>query len=216
MFWLSALYACFSKREVSKREEVVDNIVDNIVTKSLDRLVKVHAINSADTEVYKFGIEVTLLKIIHYTSYFLISLWMKRVFEGVIIISVYYGFRCNVGGYHAKTRIGCYIFSCLAVFISLLAVDYNISPLAMIIIALINLVVLISLPAVSNENRKVEPEEEELFRRRLYRVTFLFIAAFIVTSILQGWSLVWLYTIGLILASLLLVLGRIVLLINPK
>lgn len=95
-------------------------VTEILVEKILGNLIESNSIDVADVEIYKFGIETTLLKALHYTSYFLMALYMNKVFEFTIIFTVFYIFRRNTGGYHARTRIGCYLFSCVAIFLSFL------------------------------------------------------------------------------------------------
>ena len=93
----------------------------NLIDKIAYRLVADNSIDFADVEAYKFGLDVTILKVFHYISYIAIALCMKKYLEFVIIFAVLYAFRRNTGGFHAKTKVGCYLFSCAVIFLSLLA-----------------------------------------------------------------------------------------------
>ena len=88
---------------------------DYLVEKAVNCLVKENTASPEDVDIYRFGVEVTFLKIMHLFSDFLIAVCMKKVPEFLMIFGIFCAFRRNTGGYHAKTRVGCYVFSCLAV-----------------------------------------------------------------------------------------------------
>lgn len=52
-----------------------------------------------------------------------IAFLMNRATECVIILAIFCLFRQNAGGYHAKTRVGCYVFSCAMIIVALLVID---------------------------------------------------------------------------------------------
>lgn len=79
-------------------------------------MVKDGIILESEQDIYDFGIECLLLKLIHYISYITIAVMMQQVFDLFVMACAFYPIRVNAGGYHARTRIGCYFVSCLTVF----------------------------------------------------------------------------------------------------
>lgn len=182
-------------------EVIVDKIVDN--------LIENHSIDAADVDAYKFGVEATMLKALHYTSYLVIALCMDKLLEFAIIFAVFYIFRRNTGGFHARTRIGCYLFSCTVIFLSLFATELSFAWWGMTAISILDLIVLLILSPVQHINRKLDAEDIACFRRRLKIISIAFLIIYAVTSGLGGLYLVKLYTIGATMVTLLTVLGKL-------
>lgn len=185
----------------SVSEVLVDKIVDN--------LIKNNSIDAADVDAYKFGVEVTMLKALHYVSYLVIALCMDKLLEFAIIFAVFYIFRRNTGGFHTQTRIGCYLFSCAAIFLSLFATELYFAWWGMMAISILDLIVLLILSPVQHVNRKLDAEDIACFRRRLKIISLAFLIIYAATSGLGGLYLVKLYTIGATMVTLLTVLGKL-------
>lgn len=179
------------------------------IDKIADQLVEDQTIDVADVEAYKFGIEVTILKVIHYVSYIAIALCMRKLFELVIIFAIFCSFRRNTGGFHAKTRLGCYVFSCAVIFLSLFATELSFAWWGMTAVSVLDLIVLLILSPVQHINRKLDAEDIACFRRRLKIISLTFLIIYAVTSGLGGLYLVKLYTIGATMVTLLTVMGKL-------
>lgn len=182
---------------------------EHFVDKIANKLVADHTIDATDIETYKFGIEVTILKVIHYVSYIAIALCMRKFLEAVVIFAVLYTFRRNTGGFHAKTRLGCYVFSCAVIFLSLFATELNFAWWGMTTVSVLDLIVLLIISPVQHINRKLDVEDIACFRRRLKIISLTFLIIYAVTSGLGGLYLVKLYTIGATMVTLLTVMGKL-------
>lgn len=181
----------------------------NLIDRITYGLVEDESIDAADVEAYKFGLEVTILKAIHFVSYIAIALCMKKFFEFIIIFALFYVFRRNTGGFHAQTRIGCYLFSCAVIFLSLLVTELSFAWWGMAVVSVLDLIVLLILSPVQHINRKLDAEDIACFRRRLKIISLAFLIIYAVTSGLGGLYLVKLYTIGATMVTLLTVLGKL-------
>lgn len=172
-------------------------------------LVRDNSIDAADVEAYKFGLEVTILKALHYVSYVVIALCMKKILEAVIVFVVLYAFRRNTGGFHAKTRIGCYLFSCAVIFLSLFATELSINWWSAATISFLDIIVLLVLSPVQNSNRNLDTEDIEYFRHRLRILSAIICVVYIITIGLGGGCFITLYTIGLTMNTFLTILGKL-------
>lgn len=185
----------------SVSEALIDKIVDN--------LIENNSIDAADVDAYKFGVEATMLKALHYTSYLVIALCMDKLLEFAIIFAVFYLFRRNTGGFHAQTRIGCYLFSCAVISLSLFATELSFTWWGMTAASVLDLIALLILSPVQHINRILNAEDIACFRRRLKIISLFFLVIYAVTSGLGGLYLVKLYTIGATMVTLLTVLGKL-------
>lgn len=185
------------------------NVSEVVVDKIIENLMENNSIDAADVEVYKFGVEATLLKALHYTSYLVIALYMNKLLEFAVIFAVFYIFRRNTGGFHAKTRIGCYLFSCAVIFFSLFATKLSFGWWGMTTVALLDLIVLLVLSPVQHCNRKLDTEDIVCFQRRLKIISLVFVIVYAVTTKMGGMYLIELYTIGLTMVTLLTIMGKL-------
>lgn len=81
-----------------------------------NRLVSAGIVKSEDFEVYLFGIENTILKLIHMVSYVTLGIMLGKLPELVVFLAAFIPLREYSGGFHAKTPLRCYIVSCFTVF----------------------------------------------------------------------------------------------------
>ena len=181
----------------------------NLIDKIAYRLVADNSIDFADVEAYKFGLDVTILKVFHYISYIAIALCMKKYLEFVIIFAVLYAFRRNTGGFHAKTKVGCYLFSCVVIFLSLLATGVSFSWWGAVMLSILDIIALLILSPVQNSNRNLDTDDIEYFRHRLRILSVIFLVVYIATIRLKAEHFITLYTIGLTMDTFLTILGKL-------
>ena len=65
------------------------NVSEILVNRILEKLIENDSIDVEDVEVYKFGVETTLLKALHYSSYVLIALCRNKFVEFAIFFAVF-------------------------------------------------------------------------------------------------------------------------------
>ncbi|MDE7445140.1 MAG: accessory gene regulator B family protein [Lachnospiraceae bacterium] len=143
----------------------------------LSQLIKLNIIDSEDEEIYRFGLEGISLKLIHYLSYFLIAVLLHEWMRFLIFLSAFLLLRKNAGGYHAKTKIGCYASSCLTVLCMVICIKESacwkdIVPVAGILMVLADIAIF-ALAPLGNRNRILDWEESVAFRRRSYAFLIL-------------------------------------------
>lgn len=182
--------------------------MDWLIGKILKQLESENYVEKDELEIYAFGLECTLLKLVHMVSYILIGLCMDSFLSLVVSGSVLISIRRKAGGYHAKTRLGCYMFSCGIVFllclVNRLSVSYHLSICEIVVTDIL----ILFLAPVENENRKLEPNEKVLFQRQV-RCRLVIINGMIAVLGLAGLNSVFAYCLGngVVFAGVLLVLG---------
>ena len=143
----------------------------------LNQLIKLNIIDSEDEEIYRFGLEGISLKLIHYLSYLLIAVLLHEGMRFLIFFSAFLLLRKNAGGYHAKTKGGCYVSSCITVLCMTICIKEavgwrNLIPVTGILTVLADIVIF-ALAPLGNRNRILEQEEIIAFRRRSYAFLIL-------------------------------------------
>ncbi|MBD5543342.1 MAG: accessory gene regulator B family protein [Lachnospiraceae bacterium] len=140
--------------------------MDRLVRGILLKIQTEELVDKEDIEIYQFGLECILLKLIHIASYLLIGICMGEVFSLLVSGSILIPLRRKAGGYHAKTRMGCYIFSCFVVCLLCLFNKVTIAPIVGIIGLVVADTLILMFAPVENENRMLEPDEKILFRKQ--------------------------------------------------
>lgn len=130
-------------------------------------------ISDDDIQLYRFGIECFLLKVINFVSYFFIGFLMKMPIETLIIGLVVIPLRRSAGGYHAKTKIGCYAFSC-TVLLSMLCMCKILSVYSIwYILEVGSNIIILKYAPLDNENKKLDDIEKKYFRKNTYIILVL-------------------------------------------
>lgn len=162
--------------------------VERLTGKIVEGLLADKAIDAAEAEAYRFGVEVMLLKAAHIVSYVLIAAAMKKIPEFLILFSVLSVFRRNTGGFHAKTRMGCYVFSCTVIAAGLLLTEgfRYAEPWQIHCFVAAGLVVMWYLTPIEHKNRKLDPEEVLFFRRRQVWDSIIFLILYSIMWVAAG------------------------------
>lgn len=179
-----------------------------LITNILLRMELSGLINKEDEEVYQFGLECLFLKIIHYSSYLFIGHILHMTITLLVSGVAFMPLRSKAGGYHAKTRIGCYLFSCVVVALVCMLNKFEYSKwVAISVLCIINGIIYLFAP-VENSNRILLLEEKQEFRCQA--LIFLIITdAIIALAILKGWHIYqWLLN-GLLAAACLILIGKV-------
>lgn len=175
----------------------------------LNTLLKRAIISEEDMEIYQFGLECIVLKCINYASYILIAITMDMFTELLLLICTFIPLRKNAGGFHAKTRKGCYLISCFMVVISLFICNIEISKNTWFMLLMIANIIIILLAPIDNENRKMDITEKRYFRKRTLIYLGIINAICILSITYQTNMKYQCFFVGVMLSAVLLVLGRI-------
>lgn len=136
----------------------------------LKRLEEKGVIQGEEIEIYSFGLECLFLKLITLISYLIIAVIIKKLYEFVIIMFVFVPLRRSAGGYHAKTRFGCYLVSCLTLIVILFISSINIEQYMLIILLMVADIIFCFMSPVDNENKRMEDNEIIYFRVRTRKI----------------------------------------------
>lgn len=136
----------------------------------IEKLVSNKIISEEEIQIHKFGMECLLLKLIHCISYLCIAICMNMLLEFLVIGFVLVALRRNAGGYHAKTKLRCYLFSCFYVFMILLLVKMTMNHfLWWGVFALSDIIIFFRSP-VDNGNKRLDQTEYQHFRKKSRKI----------------------------------------------
>ena len=89
--------------------------MNKIIDRASEYLVAQRAIDPKDTAIYRYGMEMMFLTIAEVASILLIAAFVGNFFETFLYFLAFIPLRLFAGGYHATTRLRCYLLS-LAVY----------------------------------------------------------------------------------------------------
>lgn len=182
----------------------MDRLLENVIS----RMRAKGLLKENEEDIYRFGLECLLLEVLHYLSYIIIGFVMRMTIPLIVTAVVLIPLRRKSGGFHARTRSGCYLFSCTIVVVVCL-LDKIIFPvwLCITIIFGANTIILAFAP-IENENRTLDHEERKKFRKQALIVLALADIAIIISYKNNIEVCQWLLN-GMMVATLLNLAGEI-------
>ncbi len=178
----------------------------------LNQMLRLHIIDSEEVEIYRFGLEGLLLKIVHYISYLLIAVFGGEVLQFLLFFAAFLILRKSAGGYHAKTKTGCYLVSCLTVAAEVISIKFiptwKYAAETGLILMIAADSIIIRIAPLGNRNRDLDEEEVRYFRKRTLMI--LAVENLIIFLLVITGQIYWAISV------LLAVLCQMVLLISEK
>lgn len=165
-------------------------------------------ISESEEDVYYFGLECLFIKLIHYSSYILIGAFLRMLIPMLISAMVLISLRRKSGGFHARTRSGCYLISCFVVVVVCL-LDKVVFPLWLGAVTILGAnVIIFAFAPIENENRILDYDEKKKFRKQTLMILALADVAIIISHKNHIEVCQWLLN-GMMVAALLNLAGEI-------
>lgn len=150
---------------------------------------KLNAINPMTTdelEVCKFGVYHDLYMVLNVLTSLVIGVLMHMIPETVALNVAYIAVRVHAGGHHAPNPIRCYINSTVLLIVDLLLIRYiRISWVLLAILFLIALVVIWFMAPVESQNRPLDAEEIQVFKKRTRMVLVIEAVIFLCSLVIR-------------------------------
>lgn len=155
----------------------------------LNRWIKIGVKNSLIAEGNEELVEYGLYQLITYILFFVCQLIILKIFHcilgGVIFITAFVVLRRFIGGYHANTRIMCFIYSnALSLFYGIFS-RIHIDEKKIIIALLMAVVILLILAPVDNANKKLSSDEFIKYKNKARIVLFAELAIIMVSRLMS-------------------------------
>lgn len=151
--------------------------MDAIIRKITCYLARNEAIAQEDADIYEYGLYILISDLIDFGITFLAAFLIGMVPHTLLYYIAFVGLRRVAGGYHASTRIGCFVISMIAWLISVLLIRLTASCIPLSVgYAFVSCLVIWLFAPVENSNNPITPEET-VRMRRLSRIYVLVLAA---------------------------------------
>ena len=171
-------------------------------------------LDNDNREIIRYGLEILFIKIVFSMCALLIAFSLHCFRECIVFLIAFSAIRTSAGGYHAKTRIQCFVMSMFMIIINIGAVNlvahyislyYYLAPLA-----LISVVAIWFLSPVDTENRPLDADEKIRFKKRTRILLCLELVSVIIMEILNLRIIVSEILLATIFMAVLLIMELIV------
>lgn len=124
-------------------------------------LVTKGIVTEADAPIYAYGFEVMFARLFTFGSIFFVAACVGNFFETLLFFTAFMVLRIYAGGYHAATRVRCYLISLLmyiifSVMLVVIPVQWYLS-LAVLVVIIALICIALWAPVI-HKNRSISPE----------------------------------------------------------
>lgn len=141
--------------------------MDKIALRISEILLEANIIKEKDIAVCKYGIVLFLTSVLEVGAVLILSLFAGNFLETVIFFAGFLPIRIYAGGYHANTKLGCFLvlLGTYAVFSVLLMLgNQEIYQDAMIAVPIINIICMYLWSPLLHKNKNLNKSEIKKFR----------------------------------------------------
>lgn len=161
------------------------------------------SVNEEDREIIHYGMECMLAKLINILLPLPAVLYMKAEKEYLLFLILFGILRTKVGGYHADTRLRCFILSYLMIMAAIIWTSIG-STYSLLWILLTEAIIYIIAP-VDTENKRLNKDDKRYYRK-IYAGWLIPIDAVLVISLYMGYT-IYARVLQIVLLCLLMLLA---------
>ena len=181
-----------------------------VCEKATDLMVQNEIISSEDREIYVYGLKQGSILLINILTTLLIGFVFNKTTETIIFLASYIPLRIYAGGYHARTQMGCYIFSIVMIISVLLAIEFiPWTNFICIIISMVSALIIFFLSPVEDTNKPLDAAEVKVYGKKAKVILGLELGVLVLMMTFGMKSVVVSMVISLIVLSFMLILGKV-------
>ena len=167
-------------------------------------------ISPDDVEIVEYGLENLGSSMLGMLITLLIGYCFDFLLGSFLLWLLILPLRKNAGGFHAKTKVRCLMFSTAILLVSIICFVQSGWPVeGYILIMAISAVVIFIMAPVENNNKHLDQTEQKVYRRRTRMILTLECMLFIFALVLNLKELVVVIAIDFFIVSVSLLAGRI-------
>lgn len=159
--------------------------MDTLIAKIVDYFAQNEAIDREDAEIYGYGLYFIISDVIDFAITFIAAFLIKAFPQTILYYIAFIGLRRCAGGYHASTRIRCFMISMITWFVSIMLIRLT-SSLTLLsgMLALMSCVVIWLYSPVEHSNNPLT--SEQAVRMRKTSIVYVLILTFAVCATVIG------------------------------
>lgn len=183
--------------------------LSDLITQSL---LKRKVISDDEQELYDYGLFMMISYVVFFVISMLFGIALNIPFSSILFYISFCLVRNFAGGIHANSEIKCDIITTMSIFISEILIkifiDYCLVSLAFVML-IISSVCLCVFKPVTTSQKKISQQEKLHFHKKVIALTVLALIISTMSMILGIYSITIAFSIGLSLASILLIFGKV-------
>ena len=189
--------------------------MDKLIDKIIDEMKKGNAItdDEENEEIVRLGLELMITKAIFAIVIVIVGLLMGCFFESVVFAISFSLLREYGGGYHAETRIKCFLLSFITLVVSLgiiiLAKNLPVLTLPFITVSIISAIYILCKAPIDTANKRLDKDDIRVYgnKTRVLTVILLFVAVLLLYFGIN--NLAFAVLTGIIIEVYLMIKGQI-------
>ena len=161
--------------------------MNHIVKSIVNEWVKAGVIDESDSPLYYFGLYEGGIFVIEVLVTFVIASIMQSLWVGIIFFLAFFSIRRFSGGFHAETRVRCFIVSVFIVVGAMkgIALLCSCHSFHLVLISAICSVVIGIMSPIGNEKRTLTTQERMIHKRRLLLILLCELVFSIILALLE-------------------------------
>lgn len=165
-------------------------------------------INEEEKEIVEYGLEMIGNMMLGIGIVSVIGLLQQCVWESLTLWVILVPLRKNAGGYHAKTRGRCFIFSTVIIFMAVMCIknDWH-KPIYTMILVIFSLIIF-SFAPVDTANKELGYQEICIYRKRTRVILLMDCILYLVAGMNQWMMLRKIISMAVMISGLLVLLGK--------
>lgn len=144
--------------------------MDKLLNKTMEFLYKNEKMDEEQASIIKYGLEILILKIIFFSAMLIVGLLLRSFWECLFFMALFIPLRTNAGGYHAKTRMQCFVQSILMTSVIIIMVKisnlYTYAVISLLAFAVIAIPFIWILAPIDTKNKRLDEDERRIFKKR--------------------------------------------------
>lgn len=179
--------------------------MDKVASKITEHLLLMDVIDQKDAAIYCYGLEVLLLSLLEIISILCLALLVGNFFETLFYFAAFIPLRLFAGGYHASTRLRCYLLSLFVygIFTWLLTnfpSEHRL--LFSVVVAGFSGVVIFLFAPVIHPNRYCEGSESKFLKKTSWKIVLMEMILILVGCLFQLKTFVFIIASGILSETL--------------
>lgn len=187
-------------------------MISKFSAKLTKKLFDKELLTNEDCDLYEYAFFLIGSYVFFFVASVVMGFLVKIPVEAITFFLSFSLIRNFAGGIHADTEAKCTFFTMLSIAVSLIAIKiliyYRLFIVSIFSMILSTLIIVIMSP-VDTENKRLNKRERNLYRKKTIVLTIAIVAIFIWMSVFKVYNIAIALSIGMTLASILLVAGRI-------
>lgn len=162
-------------------------------------------------EVIRYGIEILLLKVLFFIASMLLGVLLLSFWECLLFTLSFSAIRSLAGGYHADTRMKCFIQSMcmlMAVLVILKLIQRNLFSCEIVLcLSIIAAVIIGLISPIDTENKRLTNEERKILKIKSRSVLIIETVICVSTYLLNYGKVAYSIMLALIATAVLMIIG---------